>query len=94
MYQNHKESSMGNDNSPTDDRSNTDSAGERKLRGIASKGSEQKAAADHVEYETGRNPDTELHLDGEADTLYSDGIDVEEDFDTLAGTHGSAGTIP
>jgi len=85
---------MGNDNSPIDDRSDTDSAGERKPRGIALEGSEQKAAADHVEYEAGRNPDTALHLDGEADTLYSDGIDVEEDFDTLAGTHGSSGTIP
>ncbi len=85
---------MGNDNSPTDDRSAIDSAGEPKLRGIALKGAEQKAAADHVEYETGRNPDTELHLDGEADTLYSDGIDVEELFDTPAGTDGSSGTIP
>ena len=85
---------MGNDNSPTDDRSTIDSAGERKLRGVALSGSEQKAAADHVEYETGRNPDTELHLDGEADTLYSDGIDLEEDFDTLAGTDGSSGSIP
>jgi len=85
---------MGNDNSPSDDRSTIDSAGERKLRGSALKGSEQKAAADHVEYETGRNPDTELHLDGETDTLYSDGIDVEEEFDTLAGTRGSSGTIP
>lgn len=85
---------MGNDNSPTDDRSTIDSAGERKLRGVALNGSEQKAAADHVEYETGRNPDTELHLDGEADTLYSDGIDLEEDFDTLAGTDGSSGSTP
>jgi len=85
---------MGNDDIPTDDRSNTDSAGEPKLRGIALKGSEQKDAADHLEYATGRNPDTELHLDGETDTLYSDGIDVEEDFDTLAGTDGSSGTIP
>ena len=85
---------MGDDDSPTDDRSAIDGAGERKLRGVALKGSEQKAAADHVEYETGRNPDTELHLDGEADTLYSDGIDLEEDFDTLAGTDGSSGSTP
>ena len=85
---------MGNDNSPTDDRSTVDSAGEGKLRGVALNGSEQKAAADHVEYETERNPDTELHLDGESDTLYNDGIDVEEDLDTPAGTHGSSGTIP
>jgi hypothetical protein len=85
---------MGDDNSPTDDRSAIDAAGERKLRGVALKGSEQKAAADHVGYEMGRNPDTELHLDGETDTLYSDGINLEEDFDTLAGTHGSSATIP
>jgi hypothetical protein len=85
---------MGNDNSPSDDRSTIDSSGERKLRGTALKGSEQKTAANHVEYVTGRIPDTELHLDGEADTLYSDGIDVEEEFDTPAGTRGSSGTIP
>jgi hypothetical protein len=85
---------MGNDNSPTDDPSTTDSAGERKLRGNELNGSEQKAAADHVEYETRRNPDAELHLDGEADTLYGDGIDIEEGYDTPAGTHGSPGTIP
>jgi hypothetical protein len=85
---------MGIDNSPTDDRSTIDSAGDRKLRGVALNGSEQRAAADHVEYETGRDPDTELHLDGEADTLYSDGMDLEEDFDTLAGTDGSSGSIP
>lgn len=86
---------MGNDRPPTDECSTTaDSAGARKLRGIALKGSDQKDAPDHVEYEMGRNPDTELRLDGEPDTLYSDGIDIEEDFDTLAGTRGSSGTIP
>jgi hypothetical protein len=85
---------MGNDNSPIDDPSTTDSAGERKLRGSTLNGAEQKTAADHVEYESRRNPDTELHLDGEADTLYGDGIDIEEDYDTPAGTRGSSGTIP
>jgi len=85
---------VGNDNPPADDRSTSDSAGERKLRGVDLNGSEQKAAADHFELETGRNPDTELHLDGKPDTLYRDGIDLEEDFDTLAGTDGSSATIP
>jgi hypothetical protein len=85
---------MDNDDSPPDELSAVDSAGQRKLRGIALRGSEQKSAADHVEYEVGRNPDTELHLDGETDSLYSDGLDLEEDFDTLAGTRGSSGTIP
>jgi hypothetical protein len=72
----------------------TDVAGEGKLRGIALNGSEQKAAVDHSEYERGRSPDTELRLDGESEALYGDGIDIEGDFDTLAGTPGSSGTIP
>jgi hypothetical protein len=38
--------------------------------------------------------DTELYLDGETDSLYGDGLDLEEDFDTLDGTHGSSGTKP
>ena len=90
---------MGNETFPHEDPTipddpTSDGAGERKLRGAALNGSEQNAAADHSEYERGRNPDTELHLDGEVDTLYGDGIDIEADFDTLAGTNGSAGTIP
>ena len=78
---------------PTDDPA-TDTADERKLRGIALNGSEQKATVDHSEYERERNPDTELRLDGESDSLYGDGIDIEGDFDTPAGTPGSSGTIP
>jgi hypothetical protein len=88
-----KEFFMGNETLPADDPA-TDIAGERQLRGIALNGSEQKAAVDHSEYERGRNPDTELRLDGESDTLYVDGIDMEGDFDTLAGTADSSGTIP
>jgi hypothetical protein len=38
--------------------------------------------------------DTELHFDGETDSLYSHGLDLEEDVDTLAGTHGSSGQYP
>jgi hypothetical protein len=38
--------------------------------------------------------DTELPLDGETDSLYSDGLDLEEDVDTLAGAHGSSGQYP
>ncbi len=84
---------MGNETLPADEPA-TDIAGERKLRGIALNGSEQKAAVDHSEYEKERNPDTELRLDGESDTLYGDGIDIEEDFDTPGGTQGSSGRIP
>ena len=55
---------MGHETLPTDDPA-TDTADERKLRGIALNGSEQKAAVDHSEYERERNPDTELRLDGD-----------------------------
>ena len=84
---------MSHETLPADDRA-TDTADERKLRGIALSGSEQKAAVDHSEYEGERNPDTELRLNGESDSLYGDGIDIEGDFDRPAGTPGSSGTIP
>jgi hypothetical protein len=35
-----------------------------------------------------RSPDSELHLDDEKDTLYDDGLDVEDDSETLADTKG------
>jgi hypothetical protein len=88
-----KEFSLSNETLPNDD-PGIDIAGEGKLRGIALNGSEQKAAVDHSEYERERNPDTELHLDGQSDSLYDEGIDIEGDFDTPAGTRGSLGTIP
>jgi hypothetical protein len=84
---------MGNETSASE-QPTTDSGGEDKLRGAGLSGSELKDAADHSDYERGRNPDTELRLDGETDTLFNDGIDIEEKFDTLAGTDGSSGTIP
>jgi hypothetical protein len=43
---------------------------ENQLRGKNLDGSEQKEAADHTEYAKKRNPDAELHLDDEKDTLY------------------------
>jgi hypothetical protein len=84
---------MGNENLPIDDAA-TDIAGERKLRGSALNGSEQEAAVDHSEYQIEGGLDTELRLDGESDSLYGDGLEIEEEFDTPAGTPGSLGTIP
>jgi hypothetical protein len=46
------------------------------------------AAADHSDHTRKRNPDRELRLDGEKDTLYDDGLDIDTDGDTLAGTDG------
>jgi hypothetical protein len=84
---------MGNNNSPKDSQSTPATAGERKIRGGALEGSDQKSAPDHAEFETARDPDSELHLDGEDESLYSDGLDVKEESDTLAGTRGSSSGI-
>jgi hypothetical protein len=85
---------MGNTNAPDDDLPAPDEA-ERRLRGGPLEGSEQKEAADHARYEQSRNPDTELHLDGEKDTLYHDGLDIDEDDpdDPLLGTRGNSSGI-
>jgi hypothetical protein len=64
-------------------------AEESRLRGADLEGPDQKIAADHVTYKKSRNPDSELHLDGEGDSLYDDGLDIGDDTDVLAGTDGS-----
>jgi hypothetical protein len=70
---------MGNEKTDDDRRDAADESGESKLRGDALAGSEQKRAVDHEAYEKTRNPDTELRTDNEEDTLYSDGLEVEDD---------------
>ena len=75
---------MGNER--TDDDSK---AGERELRGGALDGPEQKRAADHAAYEGKRNPDRVVRVDGEKDTLYKDGLDVEDDDSPPMGTSSS-----
>jgi len=81
---------MSNENSDVPgSESNAPELGETRLRGAALGGAEQKTAAAHDEYEKTRNPDTELHLDGEDDSLYNDGLDVGDDSESLAGTDGN-----
>jgi len=65
-------------------------AAERKIRGGALDGSDQKDAADHTDYDKARDPDTAVRVDGEKDSLYNDGLDVEDDSEPLAGTRGSS----
>lgn len=62
------------------------------LRGEHLNGSDQPDAVDHTENTKKQNADTKLRLDGEADTLYDDGLDVEDDSETLADTHRERGT--
>jgi hypothetical protein len=52
-------------------------------------GSQRISAVDHLAQARKRNPDRELHLDGEVDTLYNDGLDLDADGENLYGTDGA-----
>jgi hypothetical protein len=80
---------------PKTDSQTPANARKTRLRGPALEGSDQKSAPDHEEYEKSRDPGAELRLDGEDDSLYSDGLDLEidEEDDTLAGTRGTSSGI-
>ena len=69
---------MGNTDT-RDDNVPSDKSGESTLRGSALDGSEQKKSVAHTAFEKTRNPDATLHLDGEEDTLYDDGLEVDDD---------------
>jgi len=60
-----------------------------RLRGAGLQGADQKDAVDHPDYEKSRDPDGELHLDDEDDSLYADGLEVGDDSEPLAGTDGN-----
>ncbi len=80
---------MGNKNSRDTLQGAAGKSGESDLRGPALKGPERKDAVDHTTHEIERNPDTVLRVDDEDDSLYSDGLDVEGDAETLADTRGA-----
>ena len=65
-----------------------DPSGESNLRGEALNGSERQPAADHTAFEKTRNTDATLRLDGEEDTLYEDGLEVEDGSVPLTGKDG------
>ncbi|HEY2464953.1 MAG TPA: hypothetical protein VGI32_12925 [Steroidobacteraceae bacterium] len=65
-----------------------DKSGESSLRGPALDGSDQKKSVAHTEFEKTRNPDGTLHLDDEEDTLYDDGLEVDDDSAPLTGKDG------
>jgi hypothetical protein len=77
-------------NTAASDNASNSSAKKSRLRGAALDGSDQKTAVDHTDYEKSRNPDSELHLDDEDDSLYADGLDIGDDSEPLAGTDGNA----
>jgi hypothetical protein len=57
------------------------------LRGTAL-GSERTSAVDQLSRARERNLDQQLRLDGEKDTLYDDGLEIDSDDSTLVGTDG------
>ncbi len=61
---------------------------EERLRGTKLDGSEQPSAVDHATHAAKRKPDADVHVDGEDDSLYSDGLDIGDDSETLADTRG------
>ena len=69
---------MGNTNTEND-RARAGQSGENELRGDALDGSERKRGVDHTAQQQSRNPDTVLNVDNEEDTLYSDGLELEDD---------------
>jgi hypothetical protein len=80
---------MGNKDSRDTSPAAADNAGEAALRGADLKGPERKNAVDHTAYQIERNPDTLLRVDDEDDSLYTDGLEVEDDSETLADTRGA-----
>jgi len=52
-------------------------SGETKLRGVALEGSGRKRV---------RNPDSVVRVNNEEDTLYNDGLDLEEELPVLGNT--------
>jgi hypothetical protein len=63
-------------------------AGETKIRGKDLAGSEQPAAADHVQNAKRTNTDKVVRTDGEKDSLYEDGIELDDGSSPLTGVNG------
>lgn len=77
------------DPKPGEELDSADNSGENKLRGGALSGSERPQAADHTKYSQQRNPDTEVRVDGEEDTLYGDGLELEDDTPPMINNDGT-----
>lgn len=66
-----------------------EAAGETRIRGRALDGSERGKAVDHVEYEKRSQTDTTIRTDDEKDTLYEDGLELDDDSGPLTGIDGA-----
>ncbi len=75
-------------NAKDDDRDLVDKSGEAKLRGGALGGAERDSSVEHSAYQKKRGPDSVVRLDNEKDTLFSDGLELEDDAKPLSSTDG------
>jgi hypothetical protein len=80
---------MSDSKSGSEPRNVADDIGENKLRGSTLNGAERRRAADHTKYSQQRNPDTEVRVDNEEDTLYADGLELEDDTPPLTNNDGT-----
>jgi hypothetical protein len=83
---------MGNVNSESGGEIPEGTAGEADLRGAALDGAERKKSVAHTASDKARNTDSVLRLDGEEDTLYEDGLELEDDSKPLTGIGGTDDT--
>jgi hypothetical protein len=65
-----------------------DAEGETRLRGGSLSNDERRTAVDRVERQKSQNTDTVLRTDDEEDTLYEDGLELENDSRPLTGING------
>jgi hypothetical protein len=79
---------MGDTKADGDNDVPVDKSGESTLRGSALDGSEQEKSVAHAAFDKTRNTDSTLRLDGEEDTLYEDGLEVEDGSGPLTGKDG------
>jgi hypothetical protein len=79
---------MGNVNSESGGEIPEDIAGEADLRGAGLAGADRKTSVGHTASGKARNTDSVLRLDGEEDTLYDDGLELEDDSKPLTGIGG------
>jgi hypothetical protein len=63
-------------------------AGETQLRGGSLSNDERRAAVDRAARQKSEDTDTVLRTDGEEDTLYEDGLELENDARPLTGING------
>jgi hypothetical protein len=66
---------------------------ESRIRGRDLGGADSKGSVDHVDYKQNRNPDAELRDNEGEDTLYDDGLELEDDLKPLTGVNGDDDSV-